>query len=42
MSQLGVTLILKNVLKTQMKFGVPMMYPIEGEGNIRQFLVFSV
>lgn len=30
-------LIWKNVLKTQMKFSIQMMYPIEGEGNMHIF-----
>ena len=36
-NQLGLTLIPENVLKTQMKFHVPVMYPIEGEGKIDNF-----
>ncbi|XP_045684454.1 aminoacyl tRNA synthase complex-interacting multifunctional protein 2 isoform X1 [Phyllostomus hastatus] len=36
--QLGFTLIWKNVPKTQMKFSVQRMCPIEGEGNIARFL----
>ncbi|XP_048955755.1 aminoacyl tRNA synthase complex-interacting multifunctional protein 2-like [Canis lupus dingo] len=36
--QLGFTLIWKNVPKTQMKFSVQTMCPIEGEGNIARFL----
>ncbi|XP_066198419.1 aminoacyl tRNA synthase complex-interacting multifunctional protein 2 isoform X1 [Saccopteryx leptura] len=36
--QLGFTLIWKNVPKTQMKFSVQKMCPIEGEGNIARFL----
>ncbi|XP_004599350.1 aminoacyl tRNA synthase complex-interacting multifunctional protein 2 isoform X1 [Ochotona princeps] len=36
--QLGFTLIWKNVPKTQMKFSVQSMCPIEGEGNIARFL----
>ena len=36
-NQLGLTLIPENVLKTQMKFRVPVMYPIEGEGKIDNF-----
>lgn len=36
--QLGFTLIWKNVSKTQMKFSVQRMCPIEGEGNIARFL----
>ncbi|XP_016010657.2 aminoacyl tRNA synthase complex-interacting multifunctional protein 2 [Rousettus aegyptiacus] len=36
--QLGFTLIWKNVPKTQMKFSVQRMCPVEGEGNIARFL----
>ncbi|XP_047635470.1 aminoacyl tRNA synthase complex-interacting multifunctional protein 2 isoform X1 [Phacochoerus africanus] len=36
--QLGFTLIWKDVPKTQMKFSVQTMCPIEGEGNIARFL----
>uniref|UniRef100_G3TL43 Aminoacyl tRNA synthase complex-interacting multifunctional protein 2 n=1 Tax=Loxodonta africana TaxID=9785 RepID=G3TL43_LOXAF len=36
--QLGFTLIWKNVPKTQMKFSIQTMCPIEGEGNIARFL----
>ncbi|XP_036913738.1 aminoacyl tRNA synthase complex-interacting multifunctional protein 2 isoform X2 [Sturnira hondurensis] len=36
--QLGFTLIWKSVPKTQMKFSVQRMCPIEGEGNIARFL----
>uniref|UniRef100_A0A8C3YGG2 Aminoacyl tRNA synthase complex-interacting multifunctional protein 2 n=1 Tax=Catagonus wagneri TaxID=51154 RepID=A0A8C3YGG2_9CETA len=36
--QLAFTLIWKNVSKTQMKFSVQTMCPIEGEGNIARFL----
>ncbi|XP_036408907.1 aminoacyl tRNA synthase complex-interacting multifunctional protein 2 isoform X1 [Megalops cyprinoides] len=36
--QLGFTLIWKDVPKTQMKFSVQSMCPIEGEGNIARFL----
>lgn len=36
--QLAFTLIWKNVPKTQMKFSVQTMCPIEGEGNIARFL----
>nr|XP_031532672.1 aminoacyl tRNA synthase complex-interacting multifunctional protein 2 isoform X2 [Vicugna pacos] len=36
--QLGLTLIWKNVPKTQMKFSVQTMCPVEGEGNVARFL----
>ncbi|KAI1883951.1 hypothetical protein AGOR_G00221360 [Albula goreensis] len=36
--QLGFTLIWKDVPKTQMKFSVQSMCPIEGEGNVARFL----
>nr|XP_010964009.1 aminoacyl tRNA synthase complex-interacting multifunctional protein 2 isoform X1 [Camelus bactrianus] len=36
--QLGFTLIWKNVPKTQMKFSVQTMCPVEGEGNVARFL----
>lgn len=36
--QLGFTLIWKNVPKTQMKFSVQRMCPVEGDGNIARFL----
>nr|XP_034988123.1 aminoacyl tRNA synthase complex-interacting multifunctional protein 2 isoform X2 [Zootoca vivipara] len=36
--QLGFTLIWKDVPKSQMKFSVQTMCPIEGEGNIARFL----
>ncbi|KAJ8251194.1 hypothetical protein GJAV_G00218330 [Gymnothorax javanicus] len=36
--QLGFTLIWKDVPKTQMKFSVQNMCPVEGEGNVARFL----
>lgn len=36
--QLGFTLIWKDVPRLQMKFSVPNMCPIEGEGNVARFL----
>ncbi|XP_064171488.1 aminoacyl tRNA synthase complex-interacting multifunctional protein 2 isoform X1 [Anguilla rostrata] len=36
--QLGFTLIWKDVPKTQMKFSVQTMCPVEGEGNVARFL----